>query len=282
MTDVTVAQALAWAQQQVAAQSDSAKLDAQVLLLHLLKKPKSYLYAWSDALLDDTIWHQFQQLVMRRSKGEPIAHITGMREFWSLPFYVNPSTLIPRPDTETLVDYALSLSLPANAKVLDLGTGTGAIALALASERPTWRITAVDYSHDAVALATKNRDQLGLPQVEIVQGSWFTPLPASQFDLIVSNPPYIDPDDPHLSQGDVRFEPLSALVAPEQGLADIRHIVSQGRQFLSSGGHLALEHGYDQAEAVQRIFAEMAYINILTIKDMAGCDRVTVAQWPSF
>lgn len=280
MTCQTVAQAIAWASQQFSNTSESPKLDAQVLLLHILEKPKSYLFAWPEAKLSEAQQHCFVELVARREKGEPIAHITGTREFWSLPFYVNPSTLIPRPDTETLVDYVLGLNLGDDTRLLDLGTGTGAIALSLASEKPSWSITAVDFSADAVALAKRNREALDLPQVTILQGSWFEPLDDAVFDVIVSNPPYIDPADPHLSQGDVRFEPLSALIADKEGYADLFHIIEQGKHHLKSGGVMVLEHGFEQADVVQNFFAQLAYINILTIKDMAGCDRITVATWP--
>ncbi|BBN82389.1 release factor glutamine methyltransferase [Pseudoalteromonas sp. A25] len=279
MTTQTVAQAVAWASQLLKDTSDSAKLDSEVLLLHVIDKPKSYLFAWPDGELTDTQQTQFSELVARRQTGEPIAHIIGEREFWSLPLEVNPSTLIPRPDTETLVEYALNLALPEHAKVLDLGTGTGAIALALASEKPHWQVTALDYSAEAVALAKRNQQKLGFENVHIEQSDWYQAIDNSKFDLIVSNPPYIEYDDHHLSQGDVRFEPLSALVADDEGMADIKVIIAQGTQHLNPGGYLLIEHGYRQATKLQQYFAQMAYINILTIKDMAGCDRVTLAQW---
>ncbi len=170
--------------------------------------------------------------------------------------------------------------MPNDAQVLDLGTGTGAIALALASEYPAWQITAVDASVDAVALAKSNQSQLGFKNVSILQSDWFSAVAEQQFDLIVSNPPYIDEADHHLSQGDVRFEPLSALVADDHGYADIFHIIRTAKLHLNSGGYLLLEHGFEQADKIQQFFAEMAYINILTIKDMAGCDRVTLAMLP--
>jgi len=276
----SIAQALAWATSEFSAISDSPKLDAQVLLLHVIEKPKSYLYGWSDAQLLEAQQSHFERLVARRKQGEPIAHITGTREFWSLPFYVNASTLIPRPDTETLVETVLAQALPEDTKLLDLGTGTGAIALSLANEHPSWRVTAIDYSSDAVELAKRNRQALALEHVNILQGSWYEPLKGEQFNVIVSNPPYIDPEDPHLEQGDVRFEPRSALVAEDEGYADLFHIISEGRKHLLPGGFMALEHGYNQAAVIHNFFAQLAYINILTIKDMAGCDRITVATWP--
>ncbi|WP_239032899.1 peptide chain release factor N(5)-glutamine methyltransferase [Pseudoalteromonas luteoviolacea] len=280
VSPISNAQAIAWATQQLIEHSDSPKLDAEVLLLHILDKPRSYLFTWPEAELSDEHHQAFIAHIARRLEGEPVAHITGEREFWSLPFYVNNSTLIPRPDTETLVEYALGLALPHTAKVLDLGTGTGAIALSLASEMPSWQVWAVDYSPDAVTLATRNQQRHALNNVTIAQSDWFSNVPEQQFDLIVSNPPYIENNDVHLTQGDVRFEPLSALVAEENGYADIRHIASQAREYLSSGGFILVEHGFEQGQGVREIFAQMNYRNILTIKDMAGCDRVTLAQMP--
>lgn len=279
MANLTVAQATAWATQTLQNTSDSPKLDAEVLLLHILDKPRSYLFTWPEAELTDVQISTFKKLIAEREIGHPVAHLVGIREFWSLELEVNNSTLIPRPDTETLVEKALSLDLPADTKMLDLGTGTGAIALSLASEQPNWQVTAVDYSEQAVALAKRNQQKLALNNVTVMQSDWFSAVPNQQFDLIVSNPPYIDELDEHLSQGDVRFEPKSALVAPDNGMADIKLIIEQSRQFLAPNGYLLIEHGYQQALLLQEFFAQMAYSNILTIKDMAGCDRVTMAQW---
>ncbi|MBB1292932.1 MAG: release factor glutamine methyltransferase [Pseudoalteromonas rhizosphaerae] len=279
MTD-TIESAVSRATLLLQSSSDSAKLDAQVLLLDVLQKPRSYLFSWPEQKLTPQQQQLFESYCQRRLTGEPVAHITGTREFWSLPLQVNPTTLIPRPDTETLVEYTLSLPLPVAAKVLDLGTGTGAIALALASEMPLWQITGVDRVTDAVALANTNKQRLGFINVDFVQSDWFSQVTAQKFDLIVSNPPYIEYDDIHLNQGDVRFEPLSALVADDDGMADIKYIITQARNFLTSNGYLVIEHGYQQSTKVHSFFAQMAYTNILTVKDLANNDRVTLAQWP--
>ena len=262
--------------------TDSAKLDAQLLLAFALNKPISYLLTWPDEILSAKTIAQFQLLLNRRLQGEPIAYVLEEKEFWSLPFKVSPATLIPRPDTELLVEQVLLHF--ANKKdaivCLDLGTGTGAIALALASEHNNWQIDAVDFSEEAVALAQYNAQQLALTQVNIYQSDWFAGVPShKQFDVIVSNPPYIDKTDKHLTEGDVRFEPKTALVANKQGLADIEKIATQARQFLKNNGMLFFEHGYQQAIAVQTLLTNLGYQNIQTITDLSGNDRVTKAVY---
>lgn len=259
--------------------SDSPRLDAELLLSHVLNKPRSFLYTWPEQQLTASQQHLFDTLVERRIKGEPIAYLLGEKEFWSLPLKVDPSTLIPRPDTELLVEVALSLLGDEPAKVLDLGTGTGAIALALASERPHWEVTAVDNQPAAVALAIENCRRLGLPNVRINRSDWFSNLAGEEFALIVSNPPYVRPDDIHLDQGDVRFEPRSALVADAEGLADIKHIADAARNHLLGGAWLVVEHGYDQAEAVRQLFEEFGYRGVESRRDLAGHERLTLAQW---
>ncbi|WP_028110456.1 peptide chain release factor N(5)-glutamine methyltransferase [Ferrimonas futtsuensis] len=256
---------------------ESARLDAQLLLCFVLERPKTYLYTWPERELTSEQQAQFDALLSRRGAGEPVAHITGVREFWSLPLKVNPSTLIPRPDTEALVEFALARDLKPGSRVVDLGTGTGAIALALASERPDWRITAVDLKEEAVVLARENRDALGL-DVEVMQSSWFDSLEGRRFDLVISNPPYIEEADPHLSQGDVRFEPLSALTSGEDGLVDITHIVENGRQFLNDGGTMVLEHGYNQAAQVRALFEHFGYTEVGSGKDLAGRERFSFGR----
>ncbi|MEI8652551.1 peptide chain release factor N(5)-glutamine methyltransferase [Pseudoalteromonas sp. Hal273] len=276
----TLEQAIAAGANLLAPSSESAKLDAQVLLLHILQKPHSYLFTWPEHALSDEQQSQFNVFIQRRLNGEPVAHITGQREFWSLSLEVNATTLIPRPDTETLVEQALKVTVPATAKVLDLGTGTGAIALALGSEMPNWQITAVDRVSDAVALATRNQQRLAINNVHVKQSNWFSELHGEKFNLIVTNPPYIESSDIHLNQGDVRFEPLSALVADDCGMSDIKQIITQSRDYLSSNGYLLIEHGFEQGEAVRHFFEKMAFVNIKTVKDLGNNDRVTLALWP--
>ncbi|BDY03627.1 peptide chain release factor N(5)-glutamine methyltransferase [Ferrimonas sp. YFM] len=258
-------------------EGESPQIDAQLLLCFVLDRPKTYLYTWPERELTPEQERAFDALLSRRANGEPAAHITGVREFWSLALKVNPSTLIPRPDTEALVEFVLERDLKPGSTVVDLGTGTGAIALALASERPDWRITAVDLKEDAVALARENRDALGL-DLEVIQSSWFDSLEGRRFDLVVSNPPYIEEADPHLRQGDVRFEPLSALTSGEDGLVDITHIVENGRQFLNDGGTMVLEHGYNQAAQVRALFEHFGYTEVGSGKDLAGRERFSFGR----
>ncbi|MDE1337891.1 peptide chain release factor N(5)-glutamine methyltransferase [Vibrio aestuarianus] len=260
--------------------SDSPSVDAAVLMCHVLDKPRSYLLTWPEKLLTAEQQQHFEQLLSRRFAGEPIAYIVGEREFWSLPLKVAPSTLIPRPDTERLVEVALAKSNQIYGDILDLGTGTGAIALALASELPGRRVVGVDLRPEAQALATENAQRLAITNVTFLQGSWFEPIePGTKFALIVSNPPYIEENDPHLTQGDVRFEPLSALVAKDNGLADIKYITEYARGYLQPQAWLVFEHGYDQGQAVREILVSLGYYNVVTEKDYAGNDRVTLGQY---
>lgn len=260
--------------------SDSPSVDAAVLMCHVLDKPRSYLLTWPEKLLTAEQQQHFEQLLSRRFAGEPIAYIVGEREFWSLPLKVAPSTLIPRPDTERLVEVALAKSNQIDGDILDLGTGTGAIALALASELPGRRVVGVDLRPEAQALATENAQRLAITNVTFLQGSWFEPIePGTKFALIVSNPPYIEENDPHLTQGDVRFEPLSALVAEDNGLADIKYITEYARGYLQPQAWLVFEHGYDQGQAVREILVSLGYHNVVTEKDYAGNDRVTLGQY---
>lgn len=261
-------------------ENTSPSIDAAVLLCHTLDKPRSYLLTWPEKHLTLEQEHHFQELLQRRLTGEPVAYIVGEREFWSLPLKVSPSTLIPRPDTERLVEVALDKTYGKTGDILDLGTGTGAIALALASEMPNRSVTGIDLRPEAQQLATENAARLSISNVSFLHGSWFEPLPESRrFSLIVSNPPYIEKDDPHLSQGDVRFEPITALVAEEKGLADIKHIADNARRFLEADGWLAFEHGYDQGDAVREIMQALGYLDVITEKDYGGNDRVTLGRY---
>ncbi len=268
-----VRQAQQWAQQQ-----GLEALDADLLLAFVLDKSRTWLFTWPERTLTDDQQRHFSELIQRRLGGEPVAHILGTREFWSLPLKVNASTLIPRPDTETLVEAILNRFDQPSLRVADLGTGTGAIALALASERPGWSISAFDVQPDAVALAQENAHQLGLP-VTVGLSHWCDALADRSLDLLVSNPPYIAADDEHLQQGDVRFEPLSALVAAEDGLADIRILIEQGRRVLAPGGWMFLEHGWTQGEAVRKCFERLGYSAVETVQDMGMRDRVSFGQW---
>jgi release factor glutamine methyltransferase len=258
---------------------DSARRDTEILLCHSLDKTRTWLYTWPEAELSDQACTIFDQLFTARAQGQPIAYLTGYREFWSLPLQVNEHTLIPRPETETLVQWALELELPASAAALDLGTGSGAIALALANERPQWQVSALDASEAALAVANTNADVLGLQRVSFLHSSWYGAVVGQRFDLLVSNPPYVDPVDKHLQQGDVRFEPRSALASGEQGLADLRCLVVGAPQHLQPDGWLLLEHGYDQGARVRDLLHAAGFTSIETRQDDGGNDRITGGIW---
>jgi len=259
--------------------SDTAVLDTEILLAYCLDKDRSYLRAWPEAEVAQSALELFDILFARRQQGEPVAYLTGSRGFWSLDLKVSPATLIPRPETELLVEKTLALfqSKPP-ASLLDLGTGSGAIALALATEFPSCAIMGCDSEVAAVALAESNRLALGLDNVKFFLSDWFASVPQQRFDCIVSNPPYIDPGDPHLQCGDVRFEPVSALVAENAGLQAIEHIVSFAAGYLNPQGCLLLEHGYQQGSAVRGLLAAMDFQEVETCKDLAGLERITVGK----
>ena len=261
-------------------ESDSPRLDAELLLSHITGLSRTSFRAWPEREVTNAHAEAFEALVQERVAGRPVAHLLGHQEFWSLPLKVSASTLIPRPDTECLVEVALALPLPPQASVLDLGTGTGAIALALASEHVGWRISACDAVPEAVALARENAVALGL-NLSVVQSSWFSGLEPERFDLIVSNPPYIPDSDRHLEEGDVRFEPASALVSGSDGLDDLRLIISQAPDWLVEGGWLLVEHGFDQAEAVAQLFHTRGFKAVETRQDYGNRDRMTLGQWSS-
>ncbi|MBB6054146.1 peptide chain release factor N(5)-glutamine methyltransferase [Tolumonas osonensis] len=262
-------------------ESDSAALDADCLLCAVLSCTRTYLRTWPEQELTPEQVEQVEQLAVRREQGEPVAYILGVREFWSLPLQVSPATLIPRPDTEALVEWSLTLlsDKGQGQKALDLGTGTGAIALALKSEMPALSVWALEREPAALDLARRNAARLGF-SVNFLASNWFSALNERGFQLIVSNPPYIDATDPHLSQGDVRFEPHTALVADDDGLADIRQIIEQAPTYLATGGWLLLEHGWQQAEAVRSLLVARGFHAVTTKQDLGGQDRVSGGQWP--
>ncbi|SDU13304.1 peptide chain release factor N(5)-glutamine methyltransferase [Geopseudomonas guangdongensis] len=259
--------------------SPSPRLDAELLLAHALGQSRSYLRTWPEREPSAAQCAAFDALLERRRAGEPVAYLLGRQGFWSLDLEVAPHTLIPRPDTELLVETALALGPGGPARVLDLGTGTGAIALALACERPAWQVLGVDRVSEAVQLAERNRARLGLGNARFVESVWFSTLGGERFALIVGNPPYIAADDRHLNEGDVRFEPASALVAGQDGLDDIRLIVHEAPEHLEAGGWLLLEHGYDQAEAVRALFAARGFAAVESRRDLGGHQRITLGQW---
>jgi release factor glutamine methyltransferase len=254
-------------------------VDAQVLLAHVLGCDRAWLAAHAADALPREAADRFFAFAKRRRDGEPVAYLTGVREFWGLPLAVSPAVLIPRPETETLVELALA-RLPADrdVAVLDLGTGSGAIALALAHERPRARVVATDASEEALSVARGNARRLGLPNVEFLKTSWYDGAPATRFDLIAANPPYVDAGDPHLADGDVRFEPRSALVPAGDGLAALRTIVAGAPSRLVPGGTLAVEHGYDQQDAVRALFAAAGFIDVVSARDLAGIPRVAAGR----
>lgn len=271
--------------------TENSKIDALVLLQHATGKSRTQILAFDDTEIDEKVRLKLTALLDRRLRGEPIAYIFGEKEFWSLPLNVSKSTLIPRPDTEILVEKVLQIALdklqenPSHFRILDLGTGTGAIALALASElssicqkqQISLEIIGVDLMPDVIELAQSNAERNKL-NVQFLQSHWFENI-TGRFDLIVSNPPYIDAQDEHLRQGDVRFEPLSALVANDTGYADLRHIIELASSYLNSNGVLLLEHGWQQGEKVRSIFQENHWEMVETVRDYGDNERVTLGFW---
>jgi len=261
--------------------SPTARLDVELLLAAALGKPRSFLHTWPERIVSSEAALKFASYLQRRQTGEPVAYILGQQGFWKLDLEVAPHTLIPRPETEMLVEAALEL-VPAfaPAKVLDLGTGTGAIGLALASERPAWHVTAVDRVLEAVALAERNRQRLQLGNAQVMSSHWFDSLQGKRFDLIISNPPYIAAEDPHLVTGDVRFEPNSALIAGADGLDDLRLIIDQAPAHMKPEGWLLLEHGYDQGAAVRELLSSHGFDKIQTRRDLGDHERITFGRLP--
>lgn len=281
---VTVAVLLDGASTRIAAalglEKREARLEARVLAAHTWQVDRAWLIAHGADTPSDAQTAQFQALLSRRLAGEPVAYLIGTREFYGRPFQVTPDVLIPRPDTELLVELALARIPPDQAvEVLDLGTGSGCIAITLALERPRARVTAVDRSAAALAIARRNAGILGA-RVDLLRSDWFDALGGRRFGLIVGNPPYIAAADPHLANGDVRFEPPTALASGVDGLDDLRGLTAAARAHLKPGGVLLLEHGYDQAEAVQSLLRQHGFRNVRSWADLAGILRVSGGEWP--
>ncbi len=260
--------------------SATPRLDAEILLSKVMGKDRTWLRTWPEVSLDEQQYRQFERLLDDRVSGVPVAYLTGEQEFWSLPLQVNEHVLIPRPETELIVELVVGMRFDSAAmNVLDLGTGSGALALALKSEYPDWRVLAVDASESALSMARNNARRLGL-DVGFLLSDWFDAIAEQSFDLIVSNPPYIGPDDHHLSEGDLRFEPAGALIAQENGLADIRQILMSAGSYLTPGGLLMVEHGCEQGRDVCKLFDQAGFDQVTTEQDLAGLDRVTHGRWP--
>ena len=277
---VAVKQAIQSAEKQLRPHVEASPLEAEILLGHLLGKSRTWLIAWSDTCLDDTQLQRYADLVNKRIKGTPIAHLTANQEFWSLPLRVTADTLIPRADTELLVETCLDLyPIEESITVADLGTGCGAIALAIATEMPEWSILATDQSRQALEVAIHNAAALHVDNIQFLQGNWFDALPATtRAEILLSNPPYIPDDDPHLQQGDLRFEPRQALASGPDGLDAIRLIISKASAYLKPDGYLLLEHGYNQGSTVRQLMRQSTLDEIRTLTDLAGHERVTMGR----
>lgn len=260
--------------------TETPRIDAEVLMQHVIERPMAWLIAYGDTLATSDHIQAFYELISQRQCGQPIAYLTGQRDFWTLSLKVNNMVLIPRPDTETLVEQALArLPLETDLNVLDLGTGSGAIALSIAKERPQARVLAVDFQAGALQVAKENAALNKIANTDFLQSDWFAKVPAKpRFDLIASNPPYVESGDPHLEQGDLRFEPNTALIAHEEGLADIRNIIQTAPDYLNNHGWLLIEHGYTQASDVAALLAAADYKNVELFRDINDLPRCTVAQ----
>ena len=260
--------------------SESPRLDAELLLARSLDVARSYLFAHPEEPMDPGAAARFREVLDRRIEGMPMAYITGEKEFWSMTLMVNPATLVPRPDTETLVEQALTrISRRTAMRIVDLGTGSGAVALAIARERPLCQVVATDVSTDALAVASLNARELAIPNVEFVAGHWIEPIAGRTFDLVVSNPPYVASADPHLVA--LRHEPASALAAGPDGLDAIREIAATAMSVLEPGGDLLIEHGADQAYAVADILRDNDWTDSSNVNDLSGRPRVSAARKPN-
>lgn len=252
------------------------RLEAELLLAHALERDRAWLYAHADDTIEASRWRECLELVRQRRKGRPVAYLLGRREFYGRDFEVGEAVLIPRPETELLIDIALELPLAGTAQVVDVGTGAGCIALTLALERPGWQVTGTDLFPDALAIARRNRQRVGTTKVELLQGSLLEPVVDRRPNLVISNPPYVAEGDPHLARGDVRSEPRTALAAGADGLAVIRELVPQSARALSAEGWLLIEHGHDQAGAVRQLLQASKFEAIASHRDLAGIERVTL------
>ncbi len=270
------------ATQQLAEQSnsDSTRLDAELLLAHCLQKPRSYLFTWPEVELKPEQQHCFEQLMTQRLAGQPVAYLLGQRNFWDLTLKVTPDTLIPRPETELLVETALALlAEKPQAQILETGTGSGAIAIALARAMPTAQLLASDISLPALKIAKTNSQSYELNNIHFMHSDWLKQIPPKlRFDLIISNPPYISANDPHLQQGDVRFEPLTALTSGADGLDAIRQLIKQSPAFLKPGGVLMFEHGYQQGKQTTALMQAAGFFQVCCRQDLAGHDRITLGH----
>lgn len=277
-----IGETLLAATQRLQASSGSARIDAEILLCHVLSCNTAHLAAWPEKNLSLEQTQQFDQLITKRESGTPVAYLTGRREFWSLELDVSADILIPRPETETLVEFVLEhFSQQKNMHVVDLGTGSGAIALAIAHEHPDWKITATDISQDALTVAQKNADKHQIKNIEFRISHWFDALKDQSFDIIISNPPYVAENDPHLSDGDVRFEPASALVSGINGMDDIKAITTEVARYLKHNGWLILEHGYDQKKQVLDCFKAAGFKTIVQKSDLLNQPRMTAGRFSS-
>jgi len=273
-----IVDALIHARQQIDS-SGSTRLDAEILLYSVLKCDRTSLYAYPEREISNSDTETFNQLITLRAEGHPVAYLTKQKEFWSLSLCVNPETLIPRPETELLVETSLKL-IPTNSakEILELGTGSGAIAVAIASERPLINITATDKNDNALNIAKLNADSHQIRNITFKKADWFDIANINTYDLIVSNPPYISNDDPHLNQGDIRFEPISALASGKDGLDDLRTIIHDAVKYLNTRGWLLVEHGYNQGKEVRQLFIDNGFTSTSTIKDYSGLERVSIGQ----
>lgn len=277
---ITVQSALTEAIKLLGNTSDTPQLDAEILLCKILAKGRSFLRAWPECELEPALYMAFNDLINKRRQGQPIAYLTGVKEFWSREFIVSPDVLIPRPETELLIERCLELTDDNQlVNIIDLGTGSGIIAITLAAERPNAKLTATDISKAALIIAQQNATKHKLNNIQFYQSHWFDDVPFGNFDLIISNPPYVATYDPHLQQGDLRFEPQTALISGPDGLKDIRIIAESACHRLRKGGFLVFEHGYDQGLAAFNLLQSLNFNQVQTFKDLAGQARVTLGQY---